>query len=520
MEGVVQVAGGRVRGRRHDGVWEFAGIPYAASPEGERRWRPPQPPEPWTGLREADRFGPIAPQPPAIPGLSIDGDPDEMSEDCLSLNVWTPGLDDRRRPVMVWIHGGSFISGTGSSVLYRGGPLAAQGDVVIVTLNYRLGALGFLAHPALGAGNWGLLDQLAALRWVQAHIVDFGGDPDNVTAFGESAGGMCVAILMAAPPAAGLFHRAVVQSGAPYTHSPGRAAQAAEAVVEVLGQSEVDRASLEEVPASELVAALSVLQGVTPPPGELPLPLLPVVDGHFLPRPPLEAIADGAAADVALLTGTNRDELSLMAFGDERFTAIDEAGLVAWTRHAAPGVDAEAAILAYRRARAARGEPVDPAALWVAMGTDIVFRWPCLRLAAAQRRHQTSTFVYLFTYETPVLGGLLGSCHALEIPFVFGSVRRPEVARFSGGGPDAEALSDEMMAEWTSFARLGVPTARTIVWPIWDPAERSTMVLGPGGEVTIAPRNEELAVWASAAPIEPVGLERPARASGSRIPGT
>ena len=270
MHGVVEVRGGRVRGVERDGIWTFSGVPYAASPAGERRWRPPAPPEPWAGIRDCDRFGPVAPQAMGFmdQALSGGGSPPESDEDCLNLNVWTPGLDGGRRPVMVWVHGGSFMTGTGSSGLYRGGHLARTEDVVVVTINYRLGLLGFLAHPALddpgqtwldgrewtGSGNWGLADQVAALVWVRDHIATFGGDPGNVTLFGESAGGMSVSALLAVPAAAGLFHRAVVESGPPYTCALEVATERAERLAAHLGVP-CTRASLAGVPAEQLVAA-------------------------------------------------------------------------------------------------------------------------------------------------------------------------------------------------------------------------------------------------------------------------
>jgi para-nitrobenzyl esterase len=268
MDGVIEVQGGRIRGVRRRDLWSFSGVPYAASPAGPGRWRPPAPPEPWTGVLECDHFTPIAPQSPGLVEMSLGGEPEEHSEDCLSLNVWTPGLDGSRRPVMVWVHGGSFVSGSGAGSLYRGGTLAADGDVVVVTINYRLGLLGFLAHPALedegqswlggapwsGFGNWGLADQVAALRWVHDHIAAFGGDPGNVTLFGESAGGMSVSALLAVPAARGLFHRAIVESGPPYSYTAEEAAGRAEAVAAHLGVP-LTRAALERVPADALVRA-------------------------------------------------------------------------------------------------------------------------------------------------------------------------------------------------------------------------------------------------------------------------
>ncbi|MGH9089847.1 MAG: carboxylesterase/lipase family protein [Acidimicrobiales bacterium] len=524
---VLEVAAGRIRGRRRGGVWSYRGVPYARSPEGPLRWRPPQPVVPWAGVRDATAFGPTAPQPPPIPGVAVPGDPLDQSEDCLSLNVWTPAPDGARRPVMVWIHGGGFTSGTGASILYRGADLALHGDVVVVTVNYRLGALGFLAHPALAwdggtagawdggtagggdggtaatAGNWGLLDQVAALRWVREHAAAFGGDPGNVTVFGESAGAMSISALLAMPMAAGLFHRAVVQSGPPYTHTARRAEQAAEDLAAQLGIERITRAVLERVPAADLVAATKRMQDRLPPPGELPLPFLPVVDGAVLPRPPEDAAAAGLLAPVPLLVGTNRDELTFFAMGDRRLWEIDDRGLHYWMARAAPDVPAHEVVGCYREARAARGEPVAPRDLWVAAGSDRVFRWPSLALAAAQGRHHPGTYVYLFTWETPAFGGLLGSCHALEIPFVFGSVRRPVVGAFTGDGPEAEHLSARMRDAWTAFARAGDPShPGSGSWPAWDPGRRATMVFGPGGgAVEHAPRNEELAVWERVVPL-------------------
>jgi para-nitrobenzyl esterase len=509
VDGVVEVAGGRVRGREREGVWAYSGLPYAQAPVGPLRWRPPQPPEPWSGVRDAVEFGPIAPQSPPVAGAGVPGDPVEQSEDCLTLNVWTPAPDAARRPVMVWIHGGGFTSGTGASLLYRGADLVRHGDVVVVTCNYRLGALGFLAHPALAGtddpaalGNWGLLDQVAVLRWVRDHIAGFGGDPHNVTVFGESAGSMSIAALLAMGAARGLFHRAVLQSGPPYTHSVPRAAKAAGDLAEGLGLEAITREALEAVPAADLVAVGQQLQNRRPGPGELPLPFLPVVDRSVLPERPEVAVASGRGAPVPLLIGTNRDELTFFALGDPRLHNVDDDGLAAWMRLAAPDLPAKEVVDCYRAVRGARGESTTPRELLVAAGSDLVFRWPSLSLAAAQRQHQPATFVYLFTWETPAFGGLLGSCHALEIPFVFGSVHRPLVAAFTGGGPEAEALSAKMQASWLAFARTGDPSSEGLGrWPAWDPAGRATMVLGGDAGVVHGPRNDELAVWERLSPL-------------------
>jgi para-nitrobenzyl esterase len=504
----VAVRGGTVRGVERDGVWCFAGVPFARTGAGALRWRPPVPVEPWSGVREAGRFGPIAPQSAPVPGLAIPGDPEEQDEDCCNLNIWTPAVDGGRRPVMVWIHGGGFTTGTGAGTLYRADELVGRGDVVVVTFNYRLGALGFLAHPALaggpgaGLGNAGLLDQLAALEWVRDHIASFGGDPGNVTVFGESAGGMSVSALLAMPRARGLFHRAIVQSGPPYTHTRGRAAEAAGDLFAVLGLDGPGREDLEAVPADDLVAATQTLQNRLPRPGELPLPFLPVVDGVLLPRHPQEAVAAGAAADVPLMIGTTRDELAMFAIGDPRLWEIDQAGLVGWIGRWQSGVDADKAVEVCREVREARGESVTPRAILIALGTDFVFRWPSLKLASAQRVHQDRTFVYLFTQETPAFGGVLGSCHALDIPYVFGGIHRAAVAPFIEGSPDPDGLAGRMQRAWTTFARTGEPSDGTgSRWEPWDPVHRPTMVFGPMGGPVHGPRDEELAVWEAVDPL-------------------
>ena len=516
MHGVVEVQGGRLRGvHRHD-HWSFSGIPYAAPPAGSARFRPPAPPEPWTGVRAADRFGPVAPQAPSLIDASLGGRPEEQSEDCLRLNIWTPALDGARRPVMVWIHGGSFLGGSGSGGLYRGGTLARDGDVVVVTLNYRLGMLGFLAHPALavdggswldgeewtGFGNWGLADQVAALRWVRDHIADFGGDPGNVTLFGESAGGMSVSALLAVPAGRGLFHRAIVESGGPYAYSSDQAASVAEQLAAQLGVP-MTREGLEQVPADALVEAVVSFDQRGGRRDDSGLLMMPVVDGGLLSTDPTSAVAAGSVADVPLLIGTNRDEMSFFTFGNPALNALDLDGLRRWMRRLTPDPAARDSVIdAVTEARVARGEPVSPRDLWVAIATEFVFRIPSVRLADAHRSAAApgvGTYVYLFTWSSPLLDGYLGSCHALEIPFVFGTVQNPAIQGFSGGGPEALALSSSMRQAWTTFARTGSPGT----FSAWDPELRPTAVLGPwpgrqGHQHRVdRPRTEELEAVAS-----------------------
>jgi para-nitrobenzyl esterase len=459
-------------------------------------------------VRGAATFGPIAPQAPAVPGITSPSDPDateQQSEDCLSLNVWTPEVPETPathpgtgRPVMVWIHGGGFTSGSGSVFLYRGGSLVRNGDVVVVTINYRLGALGFLGHRGMGdgddlIGNWGLHDQVAALTWVQENIAAFGGDPTNVTVFGESAGAFSIAALLGLPRAGALFKRAVVQSGGVHVHSVEQAEQAGERLVSILGVARCDRASLGSVPAADLVAATAEMGARRPDPGLVPLPFLPVVDDRFLPCHPLEAVERGSTAGIDLLIGTNRDELTLFGLSNPALLALDDAGVRRWLQNAAPDVPAADVLEAYLKARSTRSEPATPSDIWVAAGTDIVFRWPSFQLAAAHAAGGGRAFMYLFDWESPAFGGVLGSCHALELPFVFGAVHVPAVQLFSGSGPVVERLSRQMQDAWLAFAKAGSPTHDGIgVWPAWDPVVRKTMVFGAQTRVVDAPRDQEL----------------------------
>ena len=414
--------------------------------------------------------------------------------------MWSPRLDDGRRAVLVWLHGGGFTTGSGASALFAGGRLASKG-VVVVTINYRLGALGLLAHPDLvgahgtGTGNWSLHDQIAALGWVSENIAAFGGDPDNVTLFGESAGAMSISDLLTTPRASGLFHRAVIQSGPPATASPRWAMRRAQRLAGHLGVPVDALTSLRHVPVDRLVEATRLLAVEAPSDGGLPLPLLPVVDGGLLDRPPGDVIVEGAAASVPILLGTTRDECALFTTADHDKPDVD-ATRVAHRLAELVGPAGPDIVDAYRGTRHARGEPVTGRDLWTAVTTDYVFRLPTLALATAHAKYQPKTYSYLFTWQSPFLGGMFGSCHGLEIPFVFGTVQDPAVQVFTGAGPQASKLSEQMQHAWIAFARHGDPSCDEVgLWPAYDAVQRPTMVLAPDGGVEDDPRRAERLIW-------------------------
>jgi para-nitrobenzyl esterase len=503
---VVVTRHGRLRGTRQDDLVVFRGVRYAQPPVAELRLRPPVPLAPGDDLVDATAGGPIAIQPPAGPGRYGPGDPTEQSEDCLSLNIWTPGCDEAGRPVMVFVHGGAFLTGSGSSLMYQGDRLARRG-VVVVTINYRLGALGFLAHPLLtdtttrSFANWGLMDQIAALAWIREHIAAFGGDPGNVTLFGESAGAMSVADLLGIPRARGMFRRAILQSGACVALPPEPASEVAERFAALVGVTEPSRAALARVPVADIVSAQREISAAVDQGMGMPFP--PVVDGGLLARHPADEISSGNASDVDLLVGTNRDEFTFFAYagsmsaqlGEEEVASLVDrymatSGLGERTPRAAEILDA------YLAARTSRGDTTGPFDLLCAIAGDWIFRVPTLRLAEAHSAHASRTYAYLFDWESPLLNGVLGACHGLDLPFVFGTVRNPVIALFSGGDEAAISLSDTIQEAWVAFATTGDPsTTKLGQWPRYEPARRATMTLGSRPCVVDAPYEPERHFW-------------------------
>jgi len=467
---------------------------------------------PWAGTRDATAFGPAAPQPPSKLQVLLGTRASGWQEDCLYLNVFAPAAGDGGWPVMVWIHGGAFVGGSGSMRWYDGSTFSARGDTVVVTINYRLGALGFLdlsqvdAERYPSSGNCGLLDQMAALRWVRDNIEAFGGDPQRITVFGESAGAMSIGALLAMPAAAGLFDRAILQSGSTSGYQTRELAVRVTAkVLSALGfaagpgalgtgagRAVADR--LTELPVQRIVdAQLAVTRG-SDYAGYLSF--RPMVDGIDLPGPPAPLIAAGSASAVPVLVGTNADEMTLWltldpgaAFAGEddlerRVTAL--LGPAAWATLGE----------GYRRSR----PESPPAARLSAMLGDLVFRIPALRLAEARAEAHTPgaarAWVYRFDWPSPLFGGRLGATHSLEIPFVWDILDLPGVALFTGEARGRRKLADSMHRAWAAFAASGDPSVPQLPpWPAYQPPERATMIFDADCRVEADPGGAERELW-------------------------
>ena len=472
---IVQTTAGKLQGQASKGVYSFLGVPYGADTGGQNRFLPPKPPESWSGIRLADRMGDRAPQPvvnmpPEMASvLSFSDLP--MSENCLVLNVWTPGVNDGgKRPVMVWIHGGGFFLGSGGDKYYEGGNLSRGQDVVVVTLNHRLNAFGYLhlgaeAGPAFADSNLaGMLDLVAALQWVQANIAQFGGDPGNVLVFGQSGGGSKISTLLAMPAARGLFHKAIIQSGAATRVGDLAAATATrDKLLNELGLKAGEIDKLQAVPMDTLIKA-GAKAGL--------LAYMPAVDGRTLPTHPFDPAASPHAADVRIMVGSTKDEATNVVLSDPTWESMTDAQLEARVAGIV-GPDHAAETIALYRAQAPGDRPMH---LWTSILTDQMFTTSSITLA--ERKHAQGTtpvYMYKIDWESPVLGGKLRSPHAVELPFIFDNV--DVSAGLVGAGPAQQQMADLMSATFAAFARTGSPDIEGAPhWPAYDPDRRETFI--------------------------------------------
>ena len=499
----VETTSGRVRGSTEEGVHAFKGIRYAGSTGSENRFMPPTPPQPWTGVREANAYGPSCPQVDGsldssyfvkVLGVKAREPETYVDEDCLCLNVWTHGLGDgAKRPVMVWLHGGAFTGGSGSRPASDGAALARRGDVVTVTVNHRLGILGYLNLGAIAgeayesSGNVGMLDLVAALEWVRDNIEGFGGDPSNVMIYGVSGGGYKVAALLAMPAAAGLFHRAVIQSaGGVNLERPERAEARAEAVLAELGLGADGVSALHGLPVERLIATQVELSRKAGGPF-IGLGFSPHIDGRILPAQPGDAIATGASAGVPLVIGTTRHEFTRM-FSNFDPIADDEALAVGLAPFL--GAQADAIVSAYRKS--------DPEASTLDLRTYIVSdqltRLPSIKMAERKMAGATApVFMYLLTWESPLLGGIFKSAHSLCTPLVSNN---PSWDPLTADYPESRIVAAWMSRSWVTFARDGNPGLPDLPkWPAYSLDERATMVVDVECRVENDPYAEQRLAW-------------------------
>jgi para-nitrobenzyl esterase len=481
---VVSTGSGIVRGYISGGIQTFKGIPYGDSTAGDNRFMPPRTPAPWTNVRDCRAYGPTCPQPPRTgwrndtQAFLFGWDDGYPGEDCLRANVWTPGLTGTR-PVMVWLHGGGYFSGSSRELpSYDGENLSRRGDVVVVSVNHRVGVLGFLDLGAAGpdyahSGNVGMLDLVAALAWVRGNIAAFGGDPGNVTIFGQSGGGGKVGALMAMPAAKGLFHKAIIQSGSELRYGAREGKQRlAETTLAKLGLTMDQAARLRDMPVERLIAAgAEAVASLAPPPGAIVdwpdrINWSPIVGGPDLPRQPFEPDAPPQSAGVPLLIGSTRAEIGNALKSPELETISFEGArkilIPLYGDRAGPIVDA------YRAAFPA-AKPVE------ILAYAQVPRTGAVRQAERKAAQPAPVYMYWFGWNTPVLDGRPRSFHASDLAFVFDNTDR--CAAMTGGTPEARALAARMSDAWVAFARTGDPNHPGLpAWPRFD-ARRGALML-------------------------------------------
>jgi para-nitrobenzyl esterase len=486
---IATTSSGKVRGTTLDGINIFKGIPYGATTAGKNRFMPPVKPAPWTDIRDALAYGPTAPQ---ATGRARSNVPPE-SEDCLVLNVFTPALGSGRgRPVMVWLHGGGFSYGTGSSAIVDGTNLARTGDVVVVTINHRLGVFGYTYLGEAGgsefalSGAAGMLDIIAALEWVRENIDRFGGDPNLVTIFGQSGGGRKVATLMSMPDAKGLFHRAIIESGAVLRLvAKDDAVKNADLLLAELGLQKTQIRELQNVPMARLLAADAAIAAkvAVREPGQTANS--PTVDGRTIPRHPWDPDAPALSSSIPLMIGYARTEETLYDRPTPETLALDEAGLRK-RASARLGGDPEKVIDAFRKAH----PDATPWDLWILIATDHP-RGTYARETAKRKAVQNGApaYLYRFDWETPEGGGHMRSPHTVEIPFVFNNIAiaGPLISKM----PEVHALAKKVSASWVAFARSGDPNVAGLPkWPAYSASARDTMLFNNDSRVVQDPDRE------------------------------
>ena len=493
IKAIIETKTGKIQGYNENGVEVYKGIPFAEPPIGDLRFQPPVAKEPWDDVLDATKYGPCSFQ-GTTPLEEWFGKLEPESEDCLTLNIWTPAADDEKRPVMFWIHGGAFIMGGGKHEFYDGLNLAKRGNVVVVTFNYRLGALGFLYIPDKTI-NAGILDQALALKWVYDNIEKFGGDPENITIFGESAGGYSVLTLPVMPQVKGLIRRVIAQS-APAI-DPELSDKNTKGFMRKLKIKKGDMESLLKVTPEVIIKAQNEFMGSDP--NNL-LAFRPLIDGVTIPKHPLKAFQDGDLKNIDFMIGTNLDEAKLFTYLDPGFNEMVKTGgeNAVLGLMAMSGVDpnkSKEILETYKNARKGKLS-IEPMDLLDAVVTDAMFRVPTIRFLEAQSKYQPNTFNYLFNFQCPMFDGALGCPHAIDIPFVFNTLNATGIPEFVGKGSDIVNLSEKVMDAWIAFTYTGNPNHENL--PDWSPYnidKRTTMFFGEECKVENSIFDKEREVW-------------------------
>jgi para-nitrobenzyl esterase len=490
---IVEISSGKIQGYFNRGVIKFKGIPYAEPPIGNLRFKTPVPVESWNDIRDTTKYSPVCPQPPsALEEMAADPFP-QSEKDSLTLNVWTQKLDDKKRPVMFFIHGGAFRTGSGRAL--DGSRIVLRGDVVVVSINYRLGPFGFLYMPDIPdtTPNVGLLDMVAGLKWVRENITQFGGNPEDITIFGESAGAFAVTCLLAMPAAKGLFKRAIIQSGyvTKFSSHPSSGLTTYKSLMERLGIKEGDIDSLRMLRYEEIISKLDSFEANQ----QVALSFTPTIDNETLPENPYEAIKNGFAKDIDIFIGTNLDETKMWKLWAPEGDEMTEKRLLKRVNSIMRLINqdepkSKELIEVYGTSRKSPGDILD------AIETDRQFRISSIRIAEAQSQHNKNTFMYLFSWKTPWKGGKYGAMHALELSFVFGILLDKDEGIFPRKTEVTQDLSEKMMDAWIAFGRTGNPNHEKIPEiPPYDLNKRSTIIFDKEVSIQQDPYRNERIAW-------------------------